>query len=59
MCGQAGQFAACPETDLGHPSGEPEAGQMDIFLYKAEGELIAERAEQSDEPSYLPDLAAG
>jgi len=38
----------------GHP-----AGQMDIFWYKAERELIAERAQQGDMPSYLPDLAAG
>ncbi|MBR1071188.1 hypothetical protein ABIF65_011476 [Bradyrhizobium japonicum] len=39
-------------------AGQP-AGQMDTFWYKAEKELIAERKEQGDVPSYLPNLAAG
>ena len=33
-------------------AGQP-AGQMDTFWYKAEKELIAERKEQGDMPSYL------
>lgn len=31
---------------------------MDTFWYEAEKELIAERTEQGDVPSYLPNLAA-
>jgi len=42
---------------LWEKAGQP-AGQMDTFWYEAEKELIAERKEQGDVPSYLPDLAA-
>lgn len=38
---------------------EQPAGQIDTFWYEAEKELIAERREQGEVPSYLPDLAAG
>ena len=43
---------------LWEKAGQP-AGQMDTFWYEAEKELIAERKEQGEVPSYLPDLAAG
>jgi len=42
---------------LWEDAGRP-AGQMDNFWYEAEDELIHERKERGDIPSYLPDTAA-
>ncbi|MBR0884594.1 hypothetical protein ABIF65_010874 [Bradyrhizobium japonicum] len=43
---------------LWEKAGQP-TGQMDTIWYEAEKELIAERKEQGDVPSYLPNMAAG
>jgi hypothetical protein len=42
---------------LWEAAGQP-AGQMDIFWYQAEKELIAERKEHGDTPLWSLDLAA-